>query len=195
MGFGPARHVTISCSGCGAEFQRYFAKIRFEANYCNQACWVEATRKRGPLSATHRQALSERFSGATHPRWRGGAAKDKAHQKQLHREWCQRNRESLHAIGARRRARKRGATGSHTVEEWLQVKARCDSACLGCGRREPDIKLTRDHIVPISKGGSDFIANIQPLCCSCNSRKKDSLWGAERGLYVRRPHEAREVAA
>lgn len=72
---------------------------------------------------------------------------------------------------ARRLALLRSAKGTYTSHEWESLKRHYNYTCLCCGKSEPEIKLTVDHIVPLSKRGTNTIDNIQPLCFSCNSRK------------------------
>lgn len=71
-----------------------------------------------------------------------------------------------------RRVRKVNNGGTYTIAEWEQLKNKFKYTCPFCFRKEPEIKLTVDHILPVSLGGSNDITNIQPLCGSCNSRKR-----------------------
>ena len=71
----------------------------------------------------------------------------------------------------RRREAARLFGNPHTNKEWQDLKEKYDFTCPSCGIKEPKIKLTRDHIISLSKGGSDCIDNIQPLCKSCNCKK------------------------
>lgn len=80
-------------------------------------------------------------------------------------------RDLIYAWGHERRARLRGSGGKHTPAEWDAIKAAQGYRCLMCSRSEPDINLTRDHIVPICEGGTNDATNLQGLCKPCNARK------------------------
>ena len=38
-----------------------------------------------------------------------------------------------------------------------------------------EVLMTKDHIIPASKGGRDVLKNMQPMCCMCNSKKGDKI--------------------
>lgn len=91
------------------------------------------------------------------------------------RRYCKKHPEKIRFFAKQRYARKMGAEGTYTSNEWEELKRKFDFACLMCDRKEPEIKLTPDHIVPLIKDGTNFITNIQPLCRSCNSKKNDKI--------------------
>lgn len=102
------------------------------------------------------------------------------------------NRESFNVRGAanaaRRRVRKAGIPGSHTLQEWLDLCAKFDHRCVKCGSHASQKPLTRDHVVPITRPHStDDISNIQPLCKPCNCGKGNR----ETVDYRRTPFQGR----
>lgn len=66
------------------------------------------------------------------------------------------------------RAQRLGAKGTFTIQEWRALRNQYNNLCTICGERKP---LGPDHIRPLSKGGTNWISNIQPVCQPCNSRK------------------------
>jgi 5-methylcytosine-specific restriction endonuclease McrA len=78
------------------------------------------------------------------------------------------------------KATKRKNGGSYTPDEWNAMIEKYGGHCLACGKIT---KLAADHVKPVSLGGLNIIDNIQPLCKSCNSKKKQDeidyriLWG------------------
>ena len=83
-------------------------------------------------------------------------------------EYQKNNKAVRDAKNENRRARRVDAEGSFTKKEWIDLCNKYGNKCLCCGEKK---KLTADHVIPLEKGGTNYITNIQPLCGSCNSRK------------------------
>lgn len=108
------------------------------------------------------------------------------------RAWRLANKErhanNQNAADHRRRARITNADGNHTAEDTEAILKRQKFKCAECGvsvKKKEDRHV--DHIIPLSKGGTNWPRNLQILCCDCNLHKaaKDPLeFAQQRGRLV-----------
>lgn len=90
------------------------------------------------------------------------------------RKWRAANPEKARAELRRRRAHKRNAEGDHTgadiQRQYKAQKGKCYYCKAPAGK---DYQV--DHVVPLSRGGSNDPANLVIACRSCNASKSDRL--------------------
>lgn len=79
---------------------------------------------------------------------------------------------------------------SYTHQEWKETVIFFGGECCYCGRTmRKGERLTRDHLEPVSEGGTSTQDNIVPACSSCNSSKGASEW---REWYMKQPFFSQE---
>jgi 5-methylcytosine-specific restriction endonuclease McrA len=123
-----------------------------------------AAKKRRDVDIEHHRAIGRKA-------YANNLEKRRAYNRIYRKMHPERYREQVRI----RRNRKYHADGFHTEAEWAMLKASYNYSCLCCGQREPEITLTRDHVIPLTQGGSDWITNLQPLCHTCNCSKNNKI--------------------
>lgn len=94
------------------------------------------------------------------------------------KRWRDANRHLRNFYNAKRRALKAGNGGSHTFDEWISKVISCDWLCFYCQCELTIEDLTKDHFLPLSRGGGDEIENVVPACLQCNTTK-NAMTGPE----------------
>ncbi len=100
--------------------------------------------------------------------------------------WRNANKDASRSIVRNRRARQRAAEGTHDANDIARIRKMQKDRCAYC-----HTKLSGgghvDHIVALSKGGTNWPSNLQITCGSCNNSKhaKDPAHFARlRGLLL-----------
>ena len=100
----------------------------------------------------HSQNMGDALKGEKNGNWKDGRSKEKGYKNFLNLSRQLLNKK----IG-----------GSHSYQQWQELKAKFGFMCLCCKKSEPEITLSIDHIIPLTKGGSDNIKVVYSLCYHC----------------------------
>lgn len=109
-----------------------------------------------------------------------------AQSREQKRAWKKANPEKVRVATRKRRARKRGASGTHTASDIEVIHKRQAYKCAECGVSTKKYKHV-GHIMPLALGGRNSPDNLQILCADCNDRKgaKHPLdWAKLKGRLV-----------
>lgn len=74
-----------------------------------------------------------------------------------------------------RRARIKEVGGTFTSKDILDLQTEQDGYCNGCWESLDILGYHIDHVIPISKGGSNWPDNLQLLCPTCNLEKSAKM--------------------
>ena len=94
--------------------------------------------------------------------------------------WAQANREKQRAYKTNRRARELGAEGRFSAVDVHALYVKQSGLCAACSA-DLSTGFQCDHVVPVSRGGSNWPSNIQLLCAWCNRSKGAKLMEEWRG--------------
>lgn len=162
----------FTCAWCGATARRPVGKRGRPRKYCSVACRRRATHS--PDSASRNCEMPDcdrphRARGMCSMHWRRQA---RAEGRESAPVWDERRRENYQ----RRRALKRGADAEQITN--VEVFERDGWVCGICSEPVdravlwPDpLSASLDHILPLSKGGSHTLANVQLAHLGCNVEK------------------------
>jgi hypothetical protein len=189
--------MSKTCKKCGVEkplTEFYAAKTCADqlSNECKACCVARTNASRKKRWSIHleqtkawRQRNPEKFKASQLRYYDSKRRGNAEYQRLVYRrntKWVEENRCAVNAYNREYRkqhpehsvvykARRRGrliGRGEFSTKEWRELCAQYENRCLSC---QKEARLTPDHVIPLARGGSNTIDNIQPLCLLCNKKK------------------------
>jgi 5-methylcytosine-specific restriction endonuclease McrA len=152
------------------EYNKKYRLENYEKLKVRQASYNQTERGKAV-----RQKWKEKNKEFLNQRERERRASNPELRRNSYKKWAKKeDSDAVIAANAhRRRARLLTATGRHTPDDLREILAAQAHRCPYCNADLKQVKRHVDHIMPLSRGGSNDKTNIQILCQTCNLSKGD----------------------
>lgn len=161
-----------TCVKCGL-LKSDFAKDRSRKDglhpYCKD-CKNSYKLRRPPRPKMSKEELAARAND----RAKAWYANNRERGIERTRQWRKKNKPDRRPEVHRRNALKRAAAGSFSKEDILFILTLQNFLCRYCGI-DISLKYSIDHIIPLSRGGTNWPWNIALACPRCNFSKGPKL--------------------
>lgn len=179
----PQKPCTGPCGGVLPATAEYFSRQGSELKSMCKACTKEYYKAYSALPEVRQRIQEHEKEDRANPEFqkRRKERRDlpdvKAHKQKYNKEYrsTPESRERYKALEQNRRARKRAVGGTHTHEQIREQYDRQKSKCYYCIKKIAWGKHHIDHVIPLSRGGSNDISNLVIACQKCNLTKHNRL--------------------
>lgn len=141
------------CRPCVREYSREHYRKNRERKLAQNAAW--------------RKANPERFKTLIDKNYQDNR-ETRLNQIKVYRKTVN-GRMMTKAVNANTRAKRWGCAGELSAEDIRLAYTSCSGRCAIC--LDNPIRWEIDHIIPLSKGGTNTVRNIQITCSKCNRSK------------------------
>ncbi len=149
---------------------------QFRASHKEQIAAGKRQQQQGEVYKTYQKRYYEEHKEAIHVQQRDLYIANREHaiEKQRRYNKTLQGKMVSKAQRQRRKAQKRKAGGSYTSQELREQFQRQKARCYYCKAKLAKV-WHADHVIPLSKGGTNDIGNIVIACQTCNLRKSAKL--------------------
>jgi 5-methylcytosine-specific restriction endonuclease McrA len=163
------KHYSI-CKSCWTQKGKKWQENNREKSLAYTKKWRSANIEQARENSRRHSQENRATYSERHKAWR---LENPERHRELFTQWVAANPErykaALKARGQRYRARKLAAAGEFTSQQIKDLHALQRGKCPVC---KGDLgKFHIDHVIALSRGGSNDIGNIQLLCKPCNLKK------------------------
>lgn len=160
------------CKSCELEAAKRYRDAHKEERALKQREYYE---KHGDIQRRASNNWKRENTERTKEYMRKWYEENKEDRRAYNKEYAEENHDGVLERSRKRRAIRYGQNDFFTEEEFFVKFEQLGKKCFYCGKGLTNDTVTRDHYIPLVKGGSDTIENIVPCCKNCNSRKRNKM--------------------